>query len=88
VIESMDKFDPNYLTGIQEQVYKVWGRMPGRCRLFGMDRDLNEGEIRALAYFEASVNILNHMGALKDGALNFVVPTIIQKTQESVWSDE
>jgi len=83
----IDKFSPNYLTGIQEHVYKEFSNLSSRVRLAGMERDLDPGEIRAIAYFKASITILNHMGALKDDALDFIVPEIIQKTTASVWSE-
>jgi hypothetical protein len=79
------KFTPEYLKGLQEHVYKSYLKTPDRVRLGGMERDLDPGEHRAIVYFEACLTILNHMGALKDGALDYVVPDLINKTNESVW---
>lgn len=84
----MEKFTKDNLKNIQEHVYKTFKALPNRIRLPGMDRDCEEGEYRALVYFNAAITVLNHMGALKEGALDFVVPEIFQKTQQSIWSDE
>ena len=79
------KFTTEYLKGLQEHIMKTYMKTPSRVRLSGMEKDLDEGQVRAIIYFEAALTILNHMGALKDGVLEYVVPDLINKTNESVW---
>ena len=84
----MEKFNKEHLKGVQEFVFKTFNSLPSRVRLPGMDQDLDSGQFRALVYFNAAITVLNNMGALKDGALDFVIPEIFQKTQETIWGDE
>lgn len=84
----MEKFNKENLAGLQEHIFKTFCGMPSRARLQDMDRDCTEAEFRALVYFNAAITVLNHMGALKEGVLDFVIPEIFQKTQETIWSNE
>ena len=82
---SIAKFNTEYLDALQEHVFKTYLNTPSRCRLKGMEKDLDEGQLRALIYFEAAITILNNMGALKEEALEHVVPELFTKTNQSVW---
>ena len=79
------KFTTEYLKNLQEHVFKTYLKTPDRVRLAGMERDLEPGEHRAIVYFEAALTVLNQMNALKEDALDHVVPDLINKTNESVW---
>ena len=81
------KFTPETLKEIQEHVFKTYLKTPDRCRLAGMERDLTHGEILALVYFEASITVLNNMGAFKDDAMEHIVPEVYGKTNETIWGD-
>jgi hypothetical protein len=81
------KFSPEYLRNLQEHILKSYTNMPTKCRLQGMDRDLDPAETRALVHFEAAITILNHMGAIKDGVLDDIVPKLYSKANDTIWGD-
>lgn len=57
---------------------------PGRCRLPKMTRDLKEDELRILAFYDASIGILNRMGVLDPKKLATALPYVYTHVQEVI----
>lgn len=58
------QFEPSDIVSLRDEATKRFISYPHRLRLPGMNRDLNDDDKRALAFFEASVQVLNRLGAL------------------------
>jgi hypothetical protein len=69
---------------IRDGAIQHFTKMPTRCRLPGMVRDLNDDEKRIIAFFEASVTHLNRVGVTSPEAVAAVVPQLFTVTQEVI----
>lgn len=70
------------LEEIRDRAVRRFADYPTRGRLFGMTRDLDDGEKRTLAMFEASIEVLNRMGLLDREKLQRSAPQIWTASQE------
>lgn len=57
-------------------------RYPTRQRLEGMNRDLNQQDKIVMAYFEASVEVLNRLGVLDRDKLDAIMPAPFTASHE------
>jgi hypothetical protein len=79
------------LQEIEGRATQLYTNSQSRCRLEGMNRDLNAAEIRVLAFYEASITQANSkLGEkrLNDGELREIFNTVYQKVQETVEGEE
>ena len=83
----MKKFTTEQLAEMSEFVTKEYAKTPSRARLAGDVKDLTISEAQAVIFFNAAATVLNKMGALKEGALETVLPQLEVRTQQSVWDE-
>jgi len=80
----MSKFTHADLTSIRDKAIKLVTFGSARCRLEGMARDLTAHEQVSLAYFEASVEVMNRLGVLDRTKLDGVMPTPFQADHDVI----
>jgi hypothetical protein len=80
----MKRFSPSDLVLIKDNAIKNFIALPGRCRLPGMLRDLDEDEKRTIAYVQACVSHLSRHGAIAPGAFDELTPKPYTEVQEVV----
>ena len=80
----ISQFDLKTLNEYRESVMRFFISYPVRCRLPKMKRDLNADETRAMAYYDASISIMNRMGALDPKKLATVLPAPYTEVQEVI----
>jgi hypothetical protein len=68
------KFTHGDLCAVRDQAIRRFVGYPSRIRLDGMRRDLDDDEKRAMAFFEASAEILNRLGVLDRSKLESMMP--------------
>jgi hypothetical protein len=78
------RFDRADIVAIRDKATKCFVGYPYRLRLPGMKFDLNDDDKRALAYFEAAVEVLNRLGALDADYYDAIRPVPYTEVQEVI----
>jgi hypothetical protein len=77
-----NKFTYEELVAFRDKAIMHFVKIPGRCRLDGMHIDLDDSDRRAIAFFEASIELLNRMGVLNAKRLDEVAPILHEMVHE------
>ena len=78
-------FDQEILTMVRDKAIEYFVKYPPRCRLGGMTRELTEDEKRAMAFFEASLLVLNSAGLIDDQSrIDLIAPIPTVPIQEVI----
>lgn len=77
-----NKFTYGELNTLRDKAIAHFVKIPGRCRLDGMNIDLDDSDKRAVAFFEASIEFLNRMGVLDAKRLAEVQPMLHEVIHE------
>jgi hypothetical protein len=76
------KFTYPDIIASRDKAIKLFCEYPYRARIEGMLVDLSDSDKRALAFFEASVEVLNRLGVLDEVKLERVMPRVFTEVQE------
>ncbi len=69
-----EKFSHATIQELRGHTLKRYLALPTRIRLAGMNRDLNDTERQAMAFFEGAVEVLNRLGVLDRDKLDEIMP--------------
>ena len=72
------------LVTIRDKAIQRFVGYPYRARLDGMTRDLDDDDKRALAFFEASVELMNNLGWLRPDFNMEDAPHVYTEVQEVI----
>lgn len=80
----MPKLTAQDLLMVSDHARRTYISFPTRLRLDGMTRDMTDQERRELADLEASVIVLNGLGALRPEVIKEVMPAPYTHVQEII----
>jgi hypothetical protein len=79
-----EKFKYPDICAIRDAAIRKFVSYPTRARIDGMIVDLDDSDRRALAFFEASIEVANRLGLIDSTKLDAVMPRIYTEIQEVI----
>ena len=67
---------------VRDAAIRYFVSYPTRARIDGMIVDLDDGDKRSLAFFEASIEVANRLGLIDPTRLEKVMPRVFTEVQE------
>lgn len=81
-VKPISKFDYTHVGAIRDAAVRRFIGYPYRARIGNMVVDLDDSDKRALAFFEASIEIMNQLGLIESSRLERVMPRVFTEVQE------